>query len=130
MKTDNQQLQASRKQLRQASDDHTTELKANGERFALALQGSNDGVWDWNLETNEVYYSARWKSMLGYQDDELANRLDTWLDLVHADDRERVLATAESYLSGEVDAYKSEMRMQHKDGHMVYVLARGYGVFR
>ena len=100
------------------------ELVLREERLSLALKGANDGLWDWNLETDEVYYSPRWKSMLGYAEDELANHLDTWISLVHPDDRDRVLRTIDDHLSGNADSFEVEMRMQHKDGHEVVVLSR------
>ncbi|MES9862320.1 MAG: PAS domain-containing protein [Candidatus Thiodiazotropha sp. LLP2] len=68
------------------------ELNLNRERLFFALQGANDGYWDWNLETDEVYYSPRWKSMLGYRDDELQqNDLSVWSRLVHPDEKETTL---------------------------------------
>ncbi|MCU7806718.1 MAG: EAL domain-containing protein [Candidatus Thiodiazotropha sp. (ex Semelilucina semeliformis)] len=100
------------------------------ERFSLALKGANDGLWDWNLETNEVYYSPRWKSMLGYEEDELENHLDTWVGLVHPEDKDRVLKTVQDHLSGKADSYEVEMRMHHKDGSEVVVLSRAFLVNR
>jgi len=101
-------------------------LYASEERFSLAIRGANDGLWDWNLETDEVYYSPRWKSMLGYGDDELEGSLDTWLTLVFSEDKEWVLEKVEDYRAGRVDSFEVEMRMKHKDGHEVYVLSRAF----
>ncbi|MEW8584860.1 MAG: PAS domain-containing protein, partial [Candidatus Thiodiazotropha sp.] len=76
-------------------------------------------MWDWNLETDEVYYSPRWKSMLGYEEGELAHHLDTWASLVHPDDKDRVVKTVQDHLSGNADSFEVEMRMRHKEGHEV-----------
>jgi PAS domain S-box-containing protein len=103
-----------------------TALRASEERFALALQGANDGLWDWNLETDEAYFSPRWKSMLGYSDDELENRLDTWKRLVHPEDRETTLALVSDLIEGRADKFEVEFRMRHKDGHDVYILSRAF----
>jgi PAS domain S-box-containing protein len=92
------------------------------------MQGANDGVWDWNLESNEIYFSPRFKSMLGYGDDELKNCLDTWHSRLHPDDKERVINSQEEYLQGELAKYSIELRMQHKKGHYVPILSRGYSV--
>ncbi|MCG7863806.1 MAG: EAL domain-containing protein [Candidatus Thiodiazotropha endolucinida] len=100
------------------------------ERLTLALKGANDGLWDWNLETDEVYYSRQWKSMLGYEESELAHHLNTWASLVHPDDKDRVLKTVEDHLSGNADSFEVEMRMRHKDGHEVVVLSRAFLVNR
>jgi len=101
------------------------ELNINKERLALALQGADDGYWDWNLETNEVYYSASWKSMLGYTDaDALSATLDTWSTLVDPNDQERVLQSVKCYFSGELDKFSVEFRMQHKQGCWVDILSR------
>lgn len=101
-------------------------LQKSEERFSLAMQGANDGLWDWNLETNEVYYSPRWKSMLGYASDELADNLDTWKNLVHPDDKDRVLSLVQDYLAGDAASLEVEMRMRHKAGHEIFVLSRAF----
>ncbi|MEN8445028.1 MAG: diguanylate cyclase, partial [Cyanobacteria bacterium J06555_13] len=108
---------------RRESED---KLQESEERFSLAMRGANDGLWDWNLETNAVYYSPRWKSMLGYDNDELTHDLSTWKSLVHPDDKDRVLTMVQDYLVGKTDSFDVEMRMQHKAGHEVFVLSRAF----
>ena len=98
----------------------------NEERYSLAMRGSNDGLWDWNLDTDEVYYSPRWKSMLGYEEDELIPTIETWKSHVHPDDRNFVLEKARDYIEGRAESFEVEMRMHHKDGHIVYILSRGF----
>jgi len=110
--------------------EYIAEHRASEQRFRLALRGANDGLWDWNLETDEVYYSRRWKSMLGYEEYELNNILDTWAKLVHPDEKDIVLRSVEAYLSGKADAFEVEMRMKHKEGHYVFVLSRAFGQYR
>ena len=126
---EDQQLGSSPLKIKLTTEQWVVELQANGERFVLAMQGANDGLWDWNLETDEVYYSPRWKSMLGYQEHELENVLETWEKLVHPHDKEWVLARVDAYLSGKADSFEAEMRMFHKEGHVVFVLARAFSVF-
>ncbi|MCG7883028.1 MAG: EAL domain-containing protein [Candidatus Thiodiazotropha taylori] len=122
MSNDNSQLK------QQLTAEH--KLFLSEERLTLALKGANDGLWDWNLETDEVYYSRQWKSMLGYEESELAHHLNTWASLVHPDDKDRVLKTVEDHLSGNADSFEVEMRMRHKDGHEVVVLSRAFLVNR
>jgi len=105
-------------------------LRASEERFQLAMQGANDGLWDWNLETDEVYYSPRWFAMLGYKADAFPARLDTWAKLVHPDDKDWVLQQVADYVEGRSDKYEFEMRMRHKDGHDVIILTRARMVVR
>ncbi|MGD1856168.1 MAG: EAL domain-containing protein [Leptolyngbyaceae cyanobacterium] len=112
---------------RKASEE---KLQKSEERFCLAMRGANDGLWDWNLETNQVYYSPRWKSMLGYANDELTDDLSTWQNLVHPDDKDMVLKMVQDYLVGTIDSFDVEMRMQHKAGHQVSVLSRAFLVHR
>ena len=111
-------------------EKRNAELFKSEERFAHAMQGANDGLWDWNLETDEVYYSPRWKSMLGYGESELPDHLDTWKKLVHPDDKDRVLNAIADYVEGRAASFEVEMRMHHRDGHEVVVLSRAFLVKR
>jgi diguanylate cyclase (GGDEF)-like protein/PAS domain S-box-containing protein len=105
-------------------------LHDSEERFDLAMRGTNDGVWDWNLQTGESYYSPRWKSMLGYTEEELENHRDTWQFLIHQDD----LATASRHLNdclaGHTPTFEAEFRMRHKSGTYVHILSRAFLVQR
>jgi PAS domain S-box-containing protein len=100
-------------------------LRQSEERFRLAMLGATDGLWDRNLLTDEIYYSPRWKTMLGYADEELANHLDTWKGLLHPEDREPTLALVRDFLEGRADKYEAEFRLRHKDGHYIDILSRG-----
>jgi PAS domain S-box-containing protein len=102
------------------------DLKRSEERFSLAMRGANDGLWDWNLESDEVYYSPRWKSMLGYSEDELEATLETWATLVNPDDKDRVLAKVQDYITGKSETFEVELRMRHKEGHELFILARAF----
>ncbi|MEQ1602717.1 MAG: EAL domain-containing protein [Methylophilaceae bacterium] len=100
-------------------------LQASRERLDFALQGSNDGLWDRNLENNAIYFSPRWKSMLGYDDHELPNQLETWTRLIDPEVRENVQLQINDYIQGNAPKYEAEFRMRHKDGSWVDILARG-----
>lgn len=105
------------------------ELGALKERLEYATNGTRDGLWDWNLETNEVYFSPRWKEMLGYTDDELPNTLDSWEKNVHPDDLEA--AEKAVTLSHEQPGvfYENLHRLHHKNGNWIWVLDRGQTIF-
>lgn len=100
------------------------QLRLSQERFELAVRGSNDGIWDWNVETNEIYFSPRWKQMLGYQDFEVPNHLNEWVKRVHRDDYVRVVDTLGAHFSGQTPYYEAEYRMLHKDGTYRWFLSR------
>ncbi|MGF1643130.1 MAG: PAS domain S-box protein [Thiotrichales bacterium] len=99
-------------------------LRVSEERLQRAMNGANDGLWDWDLATDAVYYSPRWKSMLGYGADELAGDLNTWRTLVHPEDEARVLAIVHDYLGGRLELFVVEFRMRHRDGHYLDILSR------
>jgi PAS domain S-box-containing protein len=101
------------------------ELLRSQERFELAVRGSQDGLWDWDLRTGDVYYSPRWKSILGYEDHEIAHRIEEWEQLLHPDERERVLAANLAHAQGATPYYEYEYRLRHKDGSYRWILARG-----
>jgi len=103
-------------------------LRKSEERFELAVQGTDAGIWDWDLRTNQVYYSPLWKRMLGYEEHEIQNDYTEWENLLHLDDRERALATVQDYLEGKTEDYELEHRLRHKDGSYRWILARGAAV--
>ncbi|MFT6268875.1 MAG: diguanylate cyclase (GGDEF)-like protein/PAS domain S-box-containing protein [Alphaproteobacteria bacterium] len=113
-----------------SSKNVASELHTSEKRFSLAMRGTKDGLWDWDLETDEVYYSSHWKSMLGYSENELGNIITTWQSLLHPDDKHHVLEKINDYLSGRADSFEVEMRIHHKKGHFIVVLSRGYLVLR
>ena len=96
------------------------------ERLRWRFAGAQEGVWDWNLETNAVVYSARWKQMLGYAGDEIEPHVSAWERLVHPDDRSRADRANDSVARGERATYEAEFRLCHKDGQYVHVLSRGF----
>lgn len=103
-------------------------LRESEERYALAARGANDGLWDWEIEHDRVYYSVRWKSILGYRGDEVPPRIDGWLERVHPDDLERTRGELDAHLAGETDHYENEHRLRHKDGSYRWILVRGIAV--
>ena len=100
-------------------------LRTSEERWQLALRGNNDGLFDWNARTKEVFYSARWKEMLGYEEHELPDRNEEWKRRVHPEDLARVRTTLDDHLSHKTAFYESEYRLRAKDGTYKWVLARG-----
>jgi PAS domain S-box-containing protein len=103
-------------------------LQSSEERFDLAIRGTDAGIWDWDLKTNGVFFSPRWKSILGYEDNELSNDFSEWENHLHPDDRERALATVKAYLDGDSSEYELEHRLRHKDGSYRWILARGAAI--
>ncbi|RPI20664.1 MAG: PAS domain S-box protein, partial [Chloroflexota bacterium] len=103
-------------------------LRESEERYSLAVGGANDGIWDWNLRNNRVYYSPRWVAMLGYEEGEIDNSLDAWFRLVHPDDITLLQVDLTSHIEGETPHLEREYRMRHKDGSYRWVQCRGVAV--
>src|SRR5437660_1257585 len=103
-------------------------LRESEERYALAAQGANDGLWDWNVLTNFVHYSTRWTAMLGCQEGEVGGGPKEWFDRIHDADRERVKHEIAAHQKGLTPHFESEHRMLHKDGSFRWMLSRGLAV--
>jgi len=100
-------------------------LNTSEERWQFAIEGSGDGLWDRNLTTNNIYFSAQWKRMLGFQDDELESSLDVWKNLLHPEDKDEINTIIEKYLKNEISSYEAEYRLRCKNGTYKWILARG-----
>ena len=111
--------------LEQLVAERTEALSQSQERFELAFTGSRDGLWDWDLASEQAYFSARWKEMIGYGVEEFPSSFDAFKAHLHPDDCERVLASIDQYLKGDEAVYQTEFRFRHKDGSWRWVLARG-----
>jgi PAS domain S-box-containing protein len=105
-------------------------LRESDQRWQFALEGSQDGIWDWNLQTDEVFFSKRWKEMLGFQDNEISNELKEWSERLHPDDQEQVYADLEKHLNGHTEYYVNEHRVKCKDNTYKWILDRGKAIER
>ncbi len=105
------------------------ELKLQKERFDYSVNATNDGLWDWNLLTNDIYYSPTWKSMLGYEYDELPNDFSVWEKLTAPEDVKKSWEMIQKTIQGELDKFEIEFKMRHKDGHWVDILSRAKPIF-
>jgi diguanylate cyclase (GGDEF)-like protein/PAS domain S-box-containing protein len=103
-------------------------LRESQERYALAVNGAKDGLWDWDLDSNRIYFSQRWKSMLGFEDPEIGEDPEEWLGRIHPDDRPVVQVAISAHLAGQAPDFESEHRMLHRDGSYRWVLSRGLAV--
>ena len=103
-------------------------LRVSEERFALAVQGSNDGIWDWDIQNNSLYWSPRLKELLGYADDELDVDFETLVLLLHPDDRGHTEAVIEAHLKGR-GLYDVEQRLRTKSGQYRWFRARGQALW-
>src|SRR4051794_21994765 len=101
------------------------ELRRSEERYALAVTAANDGIWDWDLVEGTVYFSPRWKALLGLAEEFRADRPEAWFDLVHPDDVKRLRAEIERHLAGQSPHFQTEHRMRHASGEWRWVLSRG-----
>ena len=104
---------------------HESEL-----RWRFALEGNQEGVWDWDIRESTIYFSKFWKQMLGYQDHEIPHRLEEWSSRVHPDDLPRVMRCVHAHFEQQTEHYSDELRMRCKDGSWIWILCRGLVVSR
>lgn len=109
--------------------DTERDLRESETRWQLAFRGTNDGIWDWNVKTNKVFFSRRWKEMLGYSEEEVGNTLEEWSQRVHPDDIGWVTQVIQDHFAGKTRFYISEHRVLCKDGSYKWILARGQALW-
>ena len=102
-------------------------IEYNENRYNIAMEGSDAGLWDWDLVSNKVYFSSTWKRIIGYKNEELENKISTWESIMHPDDLLETFKHLDDYLCGKTDKYEIEFRLKHKNGYFVHILARGVG---
>ena len=105
------------------------ELEETKERLELAIAGSSDGIWDWHIDSNDLYLSPQWKAQLGYEDHELPNSFETFENQLHPEDKERTFKVLNDYLADRIDSFQTEFRMRHKDGTYRWILTRATAVW-
>ena len=108
--------------------ERTEDLRKSQERYELAARGANDGLWDWDLVRNTIYYSPRWKEALGCRPEDVAGTPEAWLERVHEEDRHGLEARIQGHLRGGSDHLVAEYRLRHADGSQRWMLSRGIAV--
>lgn len=103
-------------------------LRESEERYAIAMRGANDGIWDWHMRTHEVYFSPRWHEMVGYAEGELQPTWEAWLALIHPEDQAALHVALQAHIAGETEHFEHEHRVLHRDGTYRWVLCRGLAV--
>lgn len=111
-----------------ASRRLSAQLRESETRYSLSAQGANDGLWDWNLVTNQVFYSDRWKTMLGHDKKEIGESIDEWFSRIHQEDLSHVQNALSAHRSGKTQQFENEHRMLHQDGTYRWVLTRGVAI--
>lgn len=106
----------------------TEAIRESEERFTLAMKGAQDGLWDWDLLTGEAYFSPRWNSMIGYEETELPFHFDSFVKLLHEGDSDKLFRTLDDYVKNRSRNFEIEFRLQHKNGHYIEILSRGFGL--
>ncbi|WP_347838821.1 PAS domain S-box protein [uncultured Draconibacterium sp.] len=127
IKQQNEEYEALNEELRQINDELYNSIRREEEindRFNKAMEATSDGLWDWNLITNDIYYSTRWKAMLGYQDDELPNDFSVWEKLTDPEDVKRAWNMLNALIKGKEEKFDIEFKMKHKSGHWVDIHSR------
>ncbi|MBM7555783.1 PAS domain S-box protein [Halanaerobacter jeridensis] len=100
-------------------------IRDNERRWKFALESSQYGIWDWDLKQEKVYFSPIWKEMLGYEEEEITNKLSEWKARVHPDDLEEAMGKIKRHLAGETEYYQDEHRMKNKSGNYIWIKDRG-----
>jgi PAS domain S-box-containing protein len=124
-----QALEQLNQELERKVEERTAALQASEERWQLVLKGSNDGIWDWDVTTNRVFYSSRWKTMRGFAENEISTSREEWAKGIHPDDYARVIAATNDHFARKTEFFEMEYRAQCKDGSYIWILDRGQALW-
>ncbi|PZD70522.1 putative signaling protein [Acaryochloris thomasi RCC1774] len=105
------------------------QLQVSNERYEAAARGANDGLWDWDLQTNTIYFSSRWKTMLGYEEQAMGTNPESWFEIIHPDDQEQVQQALSAHLSGQTVQFACDYRICHQDGSYRWMRCRGLALW-
>ncbi|MEH2051603.1 PAS domain S-box protein [Nostoc sp.] len=122
-------LQQLNLELEARVEERTAALRESEERWHLALRGSNDGIWDWNIKTSEVFFSARWSEMLGFAENELIHNFAAWSNRIHLDDRDRIMKVLADHLAHKTPFFQEEYQIKCKDSSYIWILDRGQALW-
>ncbi|MBD2449893.1 response regulator [Nostoc sp. FACHB-152] len=122
-------LQQLNQELEAKFEKRTAALKQSEERWQLVLRGSNDGIWDWDIKTNQVFFSTRWKQMRGFAEHEINNNLEERLSRIHPDDYDRVMQAIADHFAQKTPFFQEEYRVQHKNGRHIWISDRGQALW-
>lgn len=116
--------------IRYALAHHRTldALRESEERYALSARGANDGLWVWDLRTDAVYFSPRWKQMLGFEEDEISDKSSEWFGRVHSEDIDQLKSDLQLHIEGLTPHFENEHRVLTEDGTYRWMLSRGLAV--
>lgn len=124
-----QALQQLNLELETRVEERTAALRESEERWHLALRGTNDGIWDWNIKTDEVFFSARWEEMLGFTENELIHNFEVWSNRIYPNDRDRIMKTLTDHLAHKTPFFQEEYQIKSKDGSYIWILDRGQALW-
>jgi len=103
-------------------------LHSKEELLSMAFRATSDGIWDWDLRTDQMWYSPQWKKQLGYADDEINNEFDSWMELIFEEDRLKAMDAIDAHIRNETDRYEMVQRFRHKDGQTIFILTRAFAI--
>ncbi|OLP15868.1 hypothetical protein BST81_23880 [Leptolyngbya sp. 'hensonii'] len=110
-------------------EQRTAALQESEERWQLALRGSNDGIWDWDVQNNQVFFSSRWKEMRGFSADGMTHSLEEWPNQIHPDDRDRVMQAIANHFARKTPFFREEYRVKRQDGSYMWILDRAQALW-
>jgi PAS domain S-box-containing protein len=114
-----------KKQIEQTLPEITEEkLSESEQRYQMAIEAADLGIWDFEVNSNKTFYSNRWKSLLGYYPDELTDKYSEWEELLHPEDKDRMTRFMSTFLNSDLRVYEAEFRMKHKNGHFIWIKSR------